>query len=65
MAIVNIQIPQIMSEIINILVKYTNEHRENNFFSQIKSPAGHLVVLYLAQVRRSTHYNIIYKDGRR
>ncbi|XP_044738970.1 mitochondrial potassium channel ATP-binding subunit-like [Chrysoperla carnea] len=49
-AIVNIQIPQVMAEVINVIVKSTGDKTESSsFLNNIKPAAINLVFMYLAQ----------------
>ncbi|KAG5880049.1 hypothetical protein JTB14_018474 [Gonioctena quinquepunctata] len=48
-AILNIQIPQIMGGVINVLAKFTESKDTESFMAEAKVPAIKLVVMYVAQ----------------
>ncbi|KAL1501080.1 hypothetical protein ABEB36_006473 [Hypothenemus hampei] len=48
-ALLNIQIPQIMGGVINVLAKFTKEGDSKVFISEIKSPAFKLIAMYIGQ----------------
>ena len=50
MAILNIQIPLLLGDLVNVVSKFTQENA-GNFTSEIWKPAVHLVQLYGAQVK--------------
>lgn len=47
-AILNIQIPQVMGDLINIISRYTNG---GVFLKEMKIPVLKLIFMYIAQVR--------------
>lgn len=49
-AILNIQIPQIMSGVINVVAKYRETKDSEKFLEEMLNPSIRLVSLYLAQV---------------
>lgn len=50
MAILNIQIPQIVGSVINVLAKFSDTKDSGIFFSEMKVPALKLMLVYIAQV---------------
>ncbi|XP_025835714.1 ATP-binding cassette sub-family B member 8, mitochondrial [Agrilus planipennis] len=49
-AILNIQIPRMMGEVINVVAKYSNDLAgHNKFFQDMKIPAFKLIIMYIAQ----------------
>ncbi|XP_023016655.2 mitochondrial potassium channel ATP-binding subunit isoform X1 [Leptinotarsa decemlineata] len=48
-AIMNIQIPQIMGGVINVLAKFSESKDTDLFMSEMKSPAIRLISMYVAQ----------------
>jgi ATP-binding cassette subfamily B (MDR/TAP) protein 8 len=49
-AILNIQIPQIMGGVINVISRYTESKNTESFISEMKVPAIKLVAMYVSQV---------------
>lgn len=49
-AILNIYIPKIMSDLINVIAKFNERVESESFMDEIKTPALKLVGLYIAQV---------------
>lgn len=56
----NIQIPQIVGSVINVLAKFNDTKDSGVFFSEMKLPALKLISVYIAQV--TTALIIIYKQ---
>lgn len=50
MALINIEIPQVMGGVINVLAKFSSEHDSKLFISEMRLPALKLVALYIGQV---------------
>lgn len=50
MAILNIQIPQVMGGAINVIAKFSETKDSNLFMQEMKIPALKLIGMYLAQV---------------
>ncbi|CAG9764190.1 unnamed protein product [Ceutorhynchus assimilis] len=48
-ALLNIQIPQVMGGVINVLAKFSSQHDSQQFISEVKTPALKLVAMYVAQ----------------
>lgn len=53
-AILNIQIPQVMGGLINVVAKFTDSHDGDTFINEIKVPAIKLITMYVAQVSSRT-----------
>lgn len=49
-AILNIQIPQVMGGVINVVAKYAERKVTDDFIKEMKAPAIKLVAMYVAQV---------------
>lgn len=49
-AILNIEIPQIMSGVVNVVAKFGYTKDSERFLKEMKEPAFKLVSMYLAQV---------------
>ncbi|XP_050296701.1 mitochondrial potassium channel ATP-binding subunit [Anthonomus grandis grandis] len=48
-ALLNIQIPQIMGEVINVLARFSNEHDSKLFINEMRLPAMKLIAMYIGQ----------------
>lgn len=62
MAILNIEIPQIMSGVINVVAKYSQEKDSDAFINDMRGPAIKLVAMYVGQVGivlRESFYSVI------
>lgn len=55
-AMLNIQIPQIVGSVINVLAKFNDTKDSGVFFSEMKLPAFKLISVYVAQVRYHLDY---------
>lgn len=49
-AILNIQIPQVMGGVINVVAKYAEQRITDDFINEMQAPAIKLVAMYVAQV---------------
>ncbi|KAF2899958.1 hypothetical protein ILUMI_06225 [Ignelater luminosus] len=48
-AILNIQIPQIMGGVVNVVARFSDSHDSEHFLKEMKKPALKLVSMYIAQ----------------
>ncbi|XP_066249380.1 mitochondrial potassium channel ATP-binding subunit-like isoform X2 [Euwallacea similis] len=48
-ALLNIEIPQVMGGVINVLARFSSEHDSKLFISEIQKPAFKLIAMYIAQ----------------
>ncbi|KAK5649149.1 hypothetical protein RI129_004041 [Pyrocoelia pectoralis] len=65
-AILNIQIPQLMSGIVNVLARFSDTRDSDVFLKEIKSPALRLLSMYIAQsVFTAFYINMLSHLGER
>lgn len=62
----NIQIPQIVGSVVNVIAKFNDSKDSGMFLGEMKMPAVKLVLFYLAQVffmseeHKPNHYNVFF-----
>lgn len=54
-AILNIEIPQIMGGVVNVVARFSDTHDSALFLKEMKGPALKLVTMYIAQVTSQKH----------
>ena len=56
-AVLNIEIPQVLGSVINVVAKFARDGSSTLFTQQVKLPVLRLIYMYVAQVRSETHLN--------
>jgi len=56
-AVLNIEIPQVLGSVVNVVAKFAQDGSSTLFTQQVKLPVLRLIYMFVAQVRPAAHLN--------